>query len=415
VPYFGVGGLILTGGLQVDGRLELHIPSAFTKERPAIAYTHATHSIPIESHEVGSKIPKASAKPAMFLGPPDFRQFAAPGSAPETLDDYLFSDRPQIGLHVTSFTDVTLVAISWPHITMDVMGLHALVKAWSCVLNGREDEVAPALGAKQDVVRQILDASDRATEEVYALQDKRLKGWGMAKFGLRFAGDLLLWNRVMHTRTMYLPRTAIEALTAQTKSDTFVSEGDVLTAWTLRALAQSLPSPRPITALHALNARFRLPALKNAQGVYIQNLAVAAFTSVPASVATGPLSGIASLNRTCLAAQATAPQVLSYLRAVDDETADPATMLFCDAEGVLMPFTNWTRAALYETVDFSGAVVGEGSGRMRFHHAGSMREMATTRNVVVILGRDMEGGVWIVGTLTPGTWKVLEGEMEGLV
>jgi hypothetical protein len=214
---------------------------------------------------------------------------------------------------------------------------------------------------------------------------------------------------------MYLPRAAIEALTAQAKSDSFVSEGDVLTAWTLRALAQSLPAPRPITALHALNARFRLPALKDADGVFIQNLAVAAFTHVPASMATGPLSAIASTNRTCLAQQATAPQVLSYMRVVDTEKADPATMLFVDPEGLLMPFTNWTRAELFETVDFKGAVVGAGNGRMRFHHAGNMKESAATRNVVVILGRDESGGVWIVGTLAPGTWKVLEDEMERLV
>jgi hypothetical protein len=59
--------------------------------------------------------------------------------------------------------------------------------------------------------------------------------------------------------------------------------------------------------------------------------------------------------------------------------------------------------------------VGTGNGRMRFHHAGNMKESAATRNVVVILGKDESGGVWIVGTLAPGTWKVLEDEMERLV
>lgn len=123
----------------------------------------------------------------------------------------------------------------------------------------------------------------------------------------------------------------------------FISEGDVLTAWTLRAVATSLPQPRPVAALHALNARFRLSSLVQAPGVYIQNMAVAAFTSISPEVATGPLGPIALENRRHLMEQSTEPQVLAYLRELQREQksgCDPASMLYCDSNALLMPFTN---------------------------------------------------------------------------
>jgi hypothetical protein len=38
---------------------------------------------------------------------------------PETLEDYLYADRPMLGLRVISFVDATLVTISWSHILLD--------------------------------------------------------------------------------------------------------------------------------------------------------------------------------------------------------------------------------------------------------------------------------------------------------
>jgi hypothetical protein len=389
-----------------------------------VSYTHAAHSIPLSSHALGAQIPRPQSRPSIHPGPPVFRAFAAPEDAPETLDDYLYADRPQLGLHVTSFTDATLVAVSWPHTLMDVMGLQAVLRGWSMILAGRDDDVPVVLGAREDAMRTALQAVEKP--EPYALSAKRLQGWAMAKFGMRFAGDLL-WNRVVETRTVCLPKEAIAALTRMAKEglaeDVFVSEGDVLTAWTLRAVAASMATPRPVAALHALNARFRLKKLVGADGVYVQNMATAAFAVVPADVATGPLGPIALENRRQLAEQATEAQVMAYLGEMDRDKADPATMLYCDSDALLMPYTNWSRADLYKTVDFGPAVLRAGEtgekrnapGTMVFHHAQSMRQTPTARNVVVILGKDLEENRWLIGTLLPATWAKIELEMDSLV
>jgi hypothetical protein len=205
----------------------------------------------------------------------------------------------------------------------------------------------------------------------------------------------------------------------------FISEGDVLTAWATRALASSLPKPRPVTVLHALNARFRLTHLVQASGVYVQNMAVAAFTFLSSEVATGDLGRIALENRRHLMEQSTEGQVLAYLRELRRESksgSDPA--LVCgESNAVLIPFTNWTRADFFRVADFSPAVVRAGEtsqsrsnppGTIVFHHAQSMRQSPAARNVFVVLGKDNRDNYWLTGTLLPPAWLKIEEHLNGM-
>lgn len=381
----------------------------------------------IEDHPLAKTLPKATKAPSIQSGPQAFRTFAARENAPETLEDFVYTDTPQLSLFITSFNNATLVALSWPHTLMDVMGQQALLHGWSLVLAGRESEVPPMLGAREDAICAAVDAPVEKEVE-YSLGQKRLKGWAMAIFGLRFAVDLLR-NWVVETRTICLPKQVVAELQRQAQGDLtaqgaekpFISEGDVLTAWTLRAVVSSLPQPRPVAALHALNARFRLSSLAQTSGVYIQNMAVAAFTFVSPEVATGPLGPIALENRHHIMEQSTEPQVLAYLRELRrEQRADPASMLYCESNTLLMPFTNWTRADFFKTANFSPALVrarpeqsrSNPPGTMVFHHAQSMRQSPTARNVIVVLGKDHDDNYWLTGTLLPPAWAKIEEELK---
>ncbi|KPM44900.1 hypothetical protein AK830_g1651 [Neonectria ditissima] len=281
--------------LKDNGELEIYVPRPFTAERPAATYSHQTLAVDIEDHPLAKTLPKATERASIQAGPAGFRAFAARDDAPETLDDFIHHDTPQLSLHITSFNDATLVALSWPHTLMDVMGQQALLHAWSLVVAGREAEVLPMLGAREDAVCAAADACD--VKEEFKMGKLRLRGWTMLAFGLRFAWDLL-WNQVVETRTVYLPKSAVASLRRQAEDDLdvaddgskpFVSDGDVLTAWATRAIASSQPQPRPVALLHVVNARFRLPSLIQAPGVFVQNMAVAAFTFLSPAVATGAL------------------------------------------------------------------------------------------------------------------------------
>jgi len=385
----------------------------------------------IRNHPQAKKLPKATANASIQPGPQDFRTFAAREDAPATLEDFINSDAPQLSLHITSFADATLVALSWPHTLMDVMGQKALLHAWSLVLAGRESEVPELLGANEDAVIAAAEAPSAPIEE-FKLGSKRLAGTSMLWFGARFGWDILT-NKTAETRTMCIPKAFVETLRQEAMAelaaehgegeDIFISEGDALTAWAVHAVALSSPQPRPVTALHPLNMRFRLPSLINAGGVYVRNMAVAACTFLSSEMARGGLVHIALENRRCLGEQSTEPQVLAFVRELRQNPAlggDPS--IVCgDPNAVLVPFTNWTKAEFTKTVDFSPAVVpGNGKdesrpdppGSLTFHHAQSLRQNPAARNVFVIMGKDYSENYWITATLHPPAWAVLEKSLE---
>lgn len=347
-----------------------------------------------------------------------------------TLEALLCGDVPQISVHITSFANATLVALSWPHTLMDVMSQQAFLHAWSLVLAGREAEVPPVLGAQEDVLRTLIDAPPKEREE-YALKSKQLKGLAMLKFGTRFAWDMLT-SPAPETRTICLPKNAIARLRLQAQMDLaelsnederpFVSDGDVLTAWVIRAIATSSMGSRPLTALHAMNARFRLPLLSNASGVYLQNMLVPGFTFISSDIARGPIGPIAWKNRLSLSEQATEAQVMASLRE-QRTTGDPSTLLYSDPDAVLIPFTDWTKAKLFSSANFGPAVLHAGEvsqtrcnppGTPAFHHAASRRPNRTGGLMVVVLGKDHGDNFWLTLTLSLLAWAHIERSLSDL-
>jgi hypothetical protein len=159
---------------QGEGQLEIYAPRTFTTERPAVSFTSQTYNMAIEDHPLAARLPKASEKPCLHPAPEEFREFAVPTGAPETLADYLAGDVPMVSLRVTSFHNGTLVGLAWPHTLMDVMGQQALVRAWSLVLAGKMSEVPPMLGARKDALIEAADAPQEAEEE-YILKPQILK------------------------------------------------------------------------------------------------------------------------------------------------------------------------------------------------------------------------------------------------
>ncbi|KAH5266811.1 hypothetical protein HBI72_078730 [Parastagonospora nodorum] len=415
--------------LNENKKLEIHVPPKFTAERPAFSYSHVVIDSAIADHAVAQKLPKPNGNVSTGLGPDHFSDLAVRPDAPKTMEDLLAGDTPQMSVHITSFTNATLVGLSWPHTLMDVMGQQAFIQAWSLVLAGRESEVPPVLGAQEDELCAIADAPAENAEE-YIHKSKQLKGMAMVQFGARFAWEMMT-GPAPETRTICLSKKVVAALRSQAQSDLpdpvngeekpFISDGDVLTGWTMRAVATSLPSPRPVTALHAMNARFRLPSLINAKGVYLQNMLVPGFTFIPADTARGPMGPIALTNRQHLLEQATEAQVLASLRE-QRVSGDPSKLLYSDANALLMPFTDWTKAKFFQSADFGPAVVRASDEQSRcnppgspiFHHASSRKPNQTTMLVVIILGKDFDDNYWITMTMSPNAWRNIENSLEGL-
>lgn len=426
--------------------IKLHVPRPYTESRPPVAYSHLDHSgVLISEHELGKKLPEVSGKNAAVYGSAeDFREFAAAEDLPDTIDGYLVEgeDRPVLSLRITSFADATLVAVAVPHLIVDAMAIGELMSAWSLVVNGRLDEVPPVISAHEDLDYDVADpalvGTDESEKEPWALQSSYLTGFSFFLFVVRFLWDVMTGSKV-ENRVLYLPKATLDKMRAGAIDDIathdsqqdnpktvkpWVSEGDVLFAWTCRmvSLAQGT-SPRPINALNTVNLRGRLPEITAPAtgGAFTTGLATAAFMPVSPTEARGPLGLLAAKSRATLTTQATPTQILKTLRATRasvDAGKDAGLVCGAPPTGELFVLTNWIKADLGGVVDFSAAVVVKGDeeerrklGKIVYLHSQAHARSATLRNAMGAVGKDGEGNVWLVGYFEPRTWDAMRREL----
>lgn len=104
-------------------------------------------------------------------------------------------------------------------------------------------------------------------------------------------------------------------------------------------------------------------------------MVISACTFLSSETAAGGLGPIALANRDHLLELSNGSQVLAYMREVCHNPAygaDPSH-ISGDANAILVPFTNWTKANFHKIVDFSPAVVqGQGTSRRRSNPPGSL-------------------------------------------
>ncbi|KAJ6109926.1 hypothetical protein N7486_002161 [Penicillium sp. IBT 16267x] len=365
--------------LNTKRKLEIHIPQVFTADRPAINFNHEELHVSINEHPLASRLPAPTSDIlSVQNGPSAFRELAVPSSAPVCLEDYLASDLPQLTLNVVSFTAATLVSLHWPHIASGAMSLRDLAIAWSLVLAGRESEVPPMLSSGDDPVTDL--SKDPLFLETHILENQQVKGWRFLLWGLRFVLDLFWWRK-METRTVFLPRRvvsqlrsdALASLAEKSEKDVttesqlpFISDGDVVTAWmSLMAASALLPlkSPRTVGISNAFDIRSRVPSIfpiKEKQGSYIQNAVFPCWANIMAHELIGKKDalGVAALNiRRSIETQTTEDQIhaLARLTRVSLEKTGLPPM-FGDTSSFLITASNWSKARLFEMVDFGPAV-----------------------------------------------------------
>lgn len=204
--------------------------------------------MPAASHPAASRIPQPKAQPAVVGDPDELEGLAwAPGYKPGGISDYLTSDVPVLGLRVNSFTDKTIVVLQWQHVAFDAVGMQYVVEGWSAMLWGNEADIPTPCGTDSDPFDALAQGSRPTTEE-HVLADKTVGLGGMLKWGMGYGVDMLL--RAKENRMVCVPETywrpqlekALEELRAEATtngedpSKVFLTENDILTAWTLRCV-----------------------------------------------------------------------------------------------------------------------------------------------------------------------------------
>ncbi|CAG8216439.1 unnamed protein product [Penicillium salamii] len=415
-----------------DGMLEIFVPGSSSGPRENVSFTHSVIDSAIGDDPVASKLPARTVGPSLHLVSPDSKPFNSRENFP-VFRDMTQSDIPPISVHVTSFHDATIIALSWPHQLMDAMGGKALLAGWSSVLAGREDEVPEVIGAREDILHHPDIRKEE--EEELILEKDRLSGASLVLFQLRFLWDYL-WNGTREKRVIYLPKDSFQKMKAQIKTELtqnatdiesapWVTENDIISGWAARCLALSESSSRPVTVLNFLNMRFRIPLLAKSTGVFIQNICVGTFTFLSAKMARAPVSEIALVNRQHTAEQGTEVQGRLLMNGMmkDIEEGREPRILFGPSNAICMVVNNVIKIELMKTAQFGPAVIRQGEssetrqnppGTMISYYNEYLDHMYDAFNAFVMFGKDYGDDYWLGGALLPKAWRVIEKELEKL-
>lgn len=238
---------------------------------------------------MASKLPKPSSdgRPSIQPGPYDFASLSYSSDTPTCLDDYLYSDRPQLHLYTIEFSNATIVTIMLPHSAMDAVGQVSLYQAWTHVLAGGDEDQVPAfLSMNRDPLQDLGQSG--ATTEPWALRKHLQGGFSVLRILFGCLWDAFLGPRV-HWKMLVLPDSSIQRLRAEAGchiplvddanggKKIYISENDVLTAWLTRTLTTChgdlRDSNRQVIITNNVDMRARLPRIfpHTSRGVYVQN------------------------------------------------------------------------------------------------------------------------------------------------
>ncbi|KAJ5387140.1 Terpenoid cyclases/protein prenyltransferase alpha-alpha toroid [Penicillium cosmopolitanum] len=379
----------------------------------------------ITEHEIGSKLPSQEYDQS-FLSPPGrfFEPLVCHAESPKELADWIYSDRPQLHIHVVSFRDTTLITTSYVHTLFDAISRSSFWSAWSAVLRGCEDEIPPMVPFERDPLHTL---GQNQLKEEYHHFGLVLSGLNLLLFGIRYMVELLFsQDEVDHTirvpghyvsKMTEIARHDLAQAVPKSKEPPFLSEGDIVISWWMRTMIRALkPSPeRPIMLMNVFNIWRLFPEWFPQDGRgFIGNSFFYSYTLLSSGkvLRDESLSYTASENRHALMKHRTREQVQA-MTAIQRDSYKRTAPVIGRTNNFFMACTNQQMSGNFNA-DFSGAVIKSGVPMSNRAHAPGQPSYINdiehcrsypTRNVVRILGKDAAGDWWLLFKTRVGAWQ----------
>ncbi|GJC90025.1 transcriptional regulator sdnM [Colletotrichum liriopes] len=166
---------------------------------------------------------------------------------PKVLNDYLYTDRSELGLRIVSFKNATVIVLHWIHLAFDAIAKKPLLEVWPLALKGKRDEIVKPL----PLDAYALEDVGKTSTKPHVLADRQMSVFGIAWWVLRNVCRLAVRSkehRMICVPAKFLAKLKEKALKelgeevmASTKVTPFLSEGDVLVAWVTRLSLSTLP------------------------------------------------------------------------------------------------------------------------------------------------------------------------------
>lgn len=435
-------------------KLEIQVPESFTYNRPAVQFSNEEFDLDMEEEPRVWKLPRSDStgKPSLHDGPPAFRYLTKRPDMPTQFSDYVDKDEPMMSMHVASFNDGTLVTVTWPGVVTDMMGMHGFIQAWCEVLGDREDNVPEVMGAHKDPMRSLGRLKLR---ENYVFAGAHLQGFQFLQSMYYSLMDK--WTHgEMESKTLCLPASSMaklkrEAGVSSSSEKQLISEGDILTSWLARQACSILPisSDRPVTVLIPFEARSKLPMVfpqhtdmeQESWGemcrpnpVYLGNATFTAHLHIPGSaLLSAPIGEVAYATRAAILRQTTEPQIKAASREIRHQQEAGGflgnmrlPLKYTTPDSMMVTVSNWTKMNVFDTFDFSPAVINKNirvaagsmtglkAGKPTYNHIDVLTPSMGDRNKFHISGKDHRGNTWITGRMAAAGWEALREELAWL-
>ncbi|KAG7125639.1 Acetyltransferase adrJ like protein [Verticillium longisporum] len=240
------------------------------------------------------------------------------------------ADAPILNVHVRTFTDATVIAISMLHVFGDQLGLANIVKAWMGILEGKAPP--PFLGHDEEVLPHDKAFADFPKRDTYRKGRVRVRRFGEYAFVIiGFILDLILHAEESHIIFFPLKITGI------------------LTKFSL----MSRTSPVTISLAQTVNLRGRVPQLLSpARDGFIHNALTYATSRYRHSRSTS-VGEIAYLNRQAVNEALTPEEIDVRLAVMREMVKRGQSMHICEPFEKSYSVTNWCGA--WKGVDFTNA------------------------------------------------------------
>lgn len=388
----------------------------------------------IIDHPVGSCWPKSS-EDHTHVSPPSefFSSIVRHPDSPRQLADWIYTDRPQLNIHVSLFQDATLLTMSCIHTFTDAVSRLNFFNAWIAVLRGHAEEVPAFVPYDHDPLGTLGRTTSGQSHRNFS---KVLSGFRLVVFGIWLIWEQL-WYSKLEEHLVRLPGRALDRMREnilqnlaseepKASGKPSVSEGDIVVAWWVRTMVNALSpaADRAVTVMNVFNVWDLFPEefSQNATG-FIGNAFSYSYTQLVAGKVLGDttLRYGACANRKALTEHRTKQQV-EAMACIQRGNWRRMASVVGDSSSLFLAVTNHQKARYFDT-DWSAAVVAPGIplnerrnalGQPSFINYIEYSGLYPSRNVVRIIGKDAAGDWHLLFKTRAQAWPAIHRELRVL-
>ncbi|OKL58156.1 hypothetical protein UA08_06827 [Talaromyces atroroseus] len=429
-----LGGRILQRGYN---RYGVRLVRPYEYGRVSVRFSEACFNMSIKDHALASKMFHQTDGPSVHPGVEQIRPLCTDGNGATSFKEYIGKSIPQISLRVVTFTDGTLISVTWPHTMTDGRGWADVFRAWCAMLAkkpasiprfmGYDLDNLEEFGFDQDIERSVLEPEKRPLSALPA----RL---------VRQTANIFLDHK-MESRVFCLPADTIEELDSKTTDNMtsfyWVTEADVVKGWATNVICSHMGSSNRRVCIHSFfDLRDKLTDRFPAVGAFIQNATFPYLTQLRAiDLVHGPFGDTAvAVRKSCLQ-QGTPEQLAATAKLLRTSGMRDRYPVLGDPDGYHVYFLDWSNSGLLNAIDFSSAVEESSdadSDDTSIRPAGDDKDKADKgkpshfqvdivsksdlyrQDVFNLYGRDRGGNYWFGAVLHRKAMGRLEAEMARL-